>query len=94
MGVYGSLWGGAVVGDNRWFGKILMAATLSKHCPSCGSSHELLLLVGNMADITKQYEYTCPKSGSSVSLALIDSDWWQTIEARSAGAVVVREVGK
>ena len=70
-----------------------MAATLVKPCPSCGSSHELIILVGNMADTAKRYEFTCPKSGVRVPLVLTDSDWWKTVEGRPAGAVVVREVG-
>jgi hypothetical protein len=69
-----------------------MACTLTKKCPACGEHHELILAgPEHMADSYTDYEYTCPKTHGPVLLKLKVGDWWETVQAKPRGAIVVTE---
>ena len=66
-----------------------MAGTLTKQCSSCGANHELVIHPGNKPKALTDYEYLCPESGRTVPLAQVDSDWWKTVDAKPADAVMI-----
>jgi len=69
-----------------------MPATTTKTCQSCRTQHHFFLPLGSAAEITKRYEYTCPKNQSRVPFTPIKADIWQRAEAKIPGLVIVREI--
>jgi hypothetical protein len=69
-----------------------MAATLTKACPSCRELHSFFLPMGNAAELTRSYEYTCPRNKVKVRFQPVKSDFWKRVEDKPPGTVIVREV--
>jgi hypothetical protein len=81
-----------------WYGvrfkvdALVMAATLNKTCPSCREQHFFFLPMGNAAEPTRQYEYTCPRNRQRVRFQAVKTDPWKKVEDKPPGTVIVREV--
>jgi hypothetical protein len=69
-----------------------MAATVMKTCQSCKEQHVFFLPMGNAAEPTRRYEYTCPKSRTRVRFEPAKTDAWRAVDGKQPGSVIVREV--
>jgi hypothetical protein len=68
-----------------------MPATLTKACRSCREQHLLFLAIGNTAELTKRYEYICPRSRLRVLFEPAKQDAWKRVDSKIPGSVIVRE---
>jgi hypothetical protein len=69
-----------------------MPATTIKTCQACREQHHFFLPIGSAAELTKRYEYTCPKNQSRVQFSPTKWDLWKRADAKTPGSVIVREV--
>jgi hypothetical protein len=69
-----------------------MPATITKDCTACRQQHVFFLPIGNTAEPTKQYEYTCPHNRARARLDQMKSDRWKYADSKPPGSVIVREV--
>jgi hypothetical protein len=69
-----------------------MASTFTMQCQWCGSKHELYRPMNRMDQITKSYEFICPKMPSRVTLDRIDPNQWKTVDSKPTDSVDVYEV--
>jgi hypothetical protein len=71
---------------------MVMAAVLTKACSSCREPHLFFLPIGNAAEPTRQYEFTCPKNRTRVRFQPEKHDPWRRVDSKQPGSIIVREV--
>jgi hypothetical protein len=60
-------WWGIVVEHNE---PTPMPASVNHNCPSCGTSHELILYAADAFNWADTYEYTCPSTADLVCVQI------------------------
>lgn len=68
-----------------------MAAILKTNCSCCRNQHLFFLPLGKAAEVTKAYEFTCPRNKVRAKFEPSKLDGWQIADNKPPGSVIVRE---